>query len=139
MKATALHFVSAIMCIMYISAIIGIDVHNDSHNGQTYVVSLLNGINCEDIHQDDHCLCEHHNECDQSDGINGQDKDCTDSLAGIDLTGTNSNKILVQNGQNIATNSFCNTRDHRTVSNRFATSVTVRTGRYTPPITQLRI
>ena len=65
MKFKAL--ITALLCALlgawYLASSVGFDIHRDHHCGSVYVVSLLHGISCEDIHPEDaghHC---HHHGC----------------------------------------------------------------------------
>ncbi len=55
--------VSAFVLLLYCTAVIGFDVHSCSLTGSSFVVSLLRGTSCEDIHpvssHANHCHCCH--------------------------------------------------------------------------------
>lgn len=138
-KAIAYSFACAILCVSYIAAIVGIDVHFDSHNGRTYVVSLLSGTGCEDIHEDDHCLCGHCEDCNHAEGICHADKDCSDAAVCISLTGSESNKILIGKVSATAINSFHETPESFVHTTHFIETGRILSGQFKPIVTQLRI
>lgn len=76
------NFIQAVSCIFlccwYLVSIVGLDIHTDHHDNRTYVVSLLSGISCENIHPEDHCACQ---DC-------THDNDCEDESDFLTVTGT---------------------------------------------------
>lgn len=76
-------FVSTILLFVYLTAIVGFDVHTDHHDGEVFVVSLLGHTDCESLHPEDlcHCLEHHHGHCD------ADDEDCEDEVSAVTLTG----------------------------------------------------
>lgn len=75
------NFIQAVSCIFlccwYLVSIVGLDIHTDHHDNRTYVVSLLSGISCENIHPEDECGCE---DCDHD--------DCEDESDCLAITGS---------------------------------------------------
>ena len=85
---------SLLLCLWYIMATAGIDVHSDRHDSKTYVVSLLGGTSCESIHPEDECECCHtHQNGDGEDGIN--DFDCSNEIHILSFTGEEYHLSLV--------------------------------------------
>ena len=78
-----------LMCICWLMAIVGFDIHTDHHDNRTYVVSLLSNISCESIHPDDECECEHHCDC-EGEGYCCSHEDCDDTADFLEITGTDS-------------------------------------------------
>jgi len=74
---------SLLLCLWYIMAIAGLDIHSDRHDSRTYVVSLLEGISCEVIHPEDECVCCHSHETEE--GISTFD--CTNDIHLLSLAG----------------------------------------------------
>lgn len=82
----------ALVCVIYLYATVGFDIHSDHHDNKVYVTSLLKGIDCESIHPEDDCNCCHHSELEvrHEDGLcDDRDTDCTDQIEILSLTGTN--------------------------------------------------
>jgi len=86
-KSIISQILSILLCVCYVVSITGIDIHVDGHNGETYVVSVLGGVSCEDIHEDDHCCCGDHHDCNHSEGICDESDDCSDSISVINVSG----------------------------------------------------
>lgn len=78
-------FLSTVICILYLCATVGFDVHHNNHDHHYYVVSLLAGISCENIHPEDECECCH---CMHSHENEEENHDCTDEIHQITITGT---------------------------------------------------
>jgi len=74
---------SLLLSFWYMTAIVGLDVHVDHHNGEIYVVSLIGHTDCESLHPEDHCHCleHHHGHC------HAHDEDCENDISLISLTG----------------------------------------------------
>ncbi|MCQ2182203.1 MAG: hypothetical protein MJY89_02205 [Bacteroidales bacterium] len=71
------------LCFWYLASIVGIDIHVDHHDGETYVASLLGRTDCENLHPEDECHCvDHHHGC-----CDGQDEDCENVISVLSLTG----------------------------------------------------
>ena len=89
-RRSILSLFSALMCVLYMFAVVGFDIHIDHHCDHIYVVSLLNSIDCESIHPDDDCLCcEHHH------GESGCDgEDCDNIIEALDCAGTPVHSVL---------------------------------------------
>jgi len=75
---------AALLALWYMISVVGFDVHHDNHDHHFYVVSLIGGISCENVHPEDECSCCHHNHENA-----GHHDDCTDEIHMISLTGTN--------------------------------------------------
>lgn len=74
---------SALLSIWYLTAIVGIDIHVDHHDGKVYVVSMLAHTDCESLHPGDECHClEHH-----SGLCHGDDEDCENLVSFLSVTG----------------------------------------------------
>jgi len=67
----------------YLAATVGIDVHVNHHDGEVFVVSLLESTDCNSLHPEDVCHCvEHlHHHCHED------DEDCEDEISVVSLTG----------------------------------------------------
>ncbi len=77
----------------YLLAVTGIDIHDDSEHGRTYVVCSISGGDCEHIHPEAHC----HDEAAEGTCLAGEDccSDCYEAVlslssnedgAGLDFT-----------------------------------------------------
>jgi len=74
---------SLLLCFWYLTAIVGLNIHFDHHDGEIYVVSLLGHTDCESLHPEDecHCLEHHHGHC------HSDDEDCENDISLLSLTG----------------------------------------------------
>lgn len=118
MKFKAL--ITSLLCTLlgawYLASSVGFDIHRDHHCGCVYVVSLLHGTSCDEIHPADACThCHHHactdseeacHECDghEEDGEacpectgheEGGCEDCSDELEQLTVTGTEDTGTIV--------------------------------------------
>lgn len=100
--------ISAVVLAMYCIAIVGFDVHTCSHLGRSFVVSLLNGTSCDNIHPEssahlhaaDYCHC-HDCEVAAAEAASSQDNHfnsgtytdscCSDACHFLDITGVDGN------------------------------------------------
>ena len=67
-----------LLAVWYLFAVTGIDVHRDAEHGRTYVVSGLNGCDCERIHPDHHC----HDSATEGQCMEGEDC-CSDDFEAV--------------------------------------------------------
>ena len=51
---------SALVALWYVLCVSGFDVHTCRHTGDSVVRLLAEGIECSDVHPDDHCHSCHH-------------------------------------------------------------------------------
>ena len=67
MKGVIIKVLAVIMTVWYSMSIIGFDVHTCSGSGESYVVTFVEGFECEDIHPEHHCdrsaCCSHMHSC----------------------------------------------------------------------------
>ena len=100
MKFKAL--ISALLCALlgawYLASSVGFDIHRDHHCDRTYVVSLLNGISCDEIHPEDAAHhCHHHDCCEGGDhDHDGDCEDCSDELEILTITGEDTSGSHIQ-------------------------------------------
>jgi len=89
-KSAISSVVSLLLCIWYLTAIVGIDIHTNHHDGDVFVVSLLGRTDCESLHPDDVCHCvEHH-----CGNCHSDDEDCENEISLITLTGDGSDIVF---------------------------------------------
>jgi len=82
-------FASILLCFWYLAAIVGLNVHIDHHDGEVFVVSLLERTDCESLHPEDICHCVEHHEG----HCHSDDEDCENEIGVISLTGDGSTHI----------------------------------------------
>ena len=110
MKFKAL--ITAIICTLlgawYLASSVGFDIHRDHHCGRVYIVSLLHGTSCDEIHPEDASShCHHHGcRCTNEGGCrdlcpecgaheDGDCEDCSDELEQLTVTGTDDTDTIV--------------------------------------------
>lgn len=77
---------SAFLCCCYLTAIVGFDTHVDHHDGEVFVVSLLEPSDCESLHPDKACHCFEH----EHGNCHDDDEDCENISNFLSLTGMHS-------------------------------------------------
>ena len=85
-KALITALLCALLSAWYLASSVGFDIHRDHHCGSIYVVSLLHGISCEDIHPEDaghHC---HHHDCGSGHKAEEPCEDCSDEVEQLSVT-----------------------------------------------------
>lgn len=95
MKGVVIRMLSALIAIWYCVSIIGFDVHTCSTSGRSFVTTVVNGLDCQDIHPeygcDGHACCSHKT-C-RHDGEAGFSSSCcTDDVQVLLLTGCRSDE-----------------------------------------------
>lgn len=92
---------AALVLAIYCTGLVGFDVHTCSRSGRSFVVSLLCGTSCEDIHP---ASCGHHShasccscaDCADHGGSSYTDSCCSDSFHILELTGEDGSSSLRQ-------------------------------------------
>lgn len=98
MKNVMMKISAMLLVVWYCMSIIGFDVHTCMKSGESFVVTVLEGTDCGDIHPDhtcsadavSHCCCCcHHDETHAHDGVASvEDHDCCqDDIQVLVLTG----------------------------------------------------
>ena len=57
MKKIFMKYFAAVLALWYLLGVMGFTVHSCQTTGETFVISLLSGVSCEDVHPGDDC-CE---------------------------------------------------------------------------------
>lgn len=78
---------SLLLCSWYLTAIVGLDIHVDHHDGEIYVVSLLADFDCESLHPEDECHCIDHHHGHHHGLCHSEDNDCENDISVLSLTG----------------------------------------------------
>ncbi len=100
MKGLLTKITALLLLVWYSMSIIGFDIHTCSGSGKSFVVTFVEGLECEDIHPEHHCTkgscCSHqHSCCDASSHINVTAKSCCSSdYQVLSLTGTVSDEKI---------------------------------------------
>ena len=94
MKGILTKVTAMLLIVWYSMSIIGFGIHTCSGSGESFVVTFVEGLECEDIHPEHHCTkgscCSHsHSCCDTGThtGI-GPKSCCTSDYQVLALTGT---------------------------------------------------
>ena len=94
MKGLLTKITALLLVVWYSMSIIGFGVHTCSGSGESFVVTFVEGLECEDIHPEHHCTkgscCSHqHSCCDTPSHINLETKSCcSNDYQVLALTGT---------------------------------------------------
>ena len=98
MKGLLTKVTALLLVVWYSMSIIGFDVHTCSGSGESFVVTFVEGLECEDIHPEHHChkgyCCTHsHSCCDVKASTAIKSKSCcTSDYQVLQLTGTMSDE-----------------------------------------------
>ena len=112
MKGFLTKITALLLIVWYSMSIIGFDIHTCSGSGESFVVTFVEGLDCEDIHPEHHCdkgsCCSHrHSCCETSAGENIQSKSCCSSdYKVLTLTGAVSDERNVI--ENLSSILYCN-------------------------------
>ncbi len=94
MKGLLTKITALLLVVWYSMSIIGFDIHTCSGSGESFVVTFVEGFECEDIHPEHHChkgaCCSHqHSCCDDKTHVEIDAKSCCSSdYQVLALTGT---------------------------------------------------
>lgn len=94
MKGVFTKLTAMLLIVWYSMSIIGFDIHTCSGSGESFVVTFVEGLECEDIHPEHHCTkgscCSHqHGCCDTKVHVSVSAKSCCSSdYQVLALTGT---------------------------------------------------
>lgn len=83
MQKRVIKVVSFALAIWYLLCVVGFDVHTCRHSGKSFVLSLVVGVACDDIHPESGCS---HDLCCGHSSLAGT-KCCTDDIKILSLTG----------------------------------------------------
>lgn len=93
MRGLCAKILALLLVVWYSMSIIGFGVHTCSGSGESFVVTFVEGFDCEDIHPEHHCtkgLCcsHHHSRCDSEDYARVRSESCcTSDYQVLALTG----------------------------------------------------
>lgn len=111
MKGLFTKITALLLVVWYSMSIIGFDVHTCSGSGESFVVTFVEGFECEDIHPEHHChqgsCCSHsHDCCETKAHVQVKSKSCCSSdYQVLTLTGTVSDE---KNGvENPSSSVYC--------------------------------
>jgi len=82
---------SILLCISYLTSIVGIDIHINHHDGNVFIASLLCHLDCESLHPDDICHCSEH----ENGHCDADDEDCENEVCAISITGDGFNDSII--------------------------------------------
>lgn len=94
MKGLPVKITALLLMMWYSMSIIGFGVHTCSGSGESFVVTFVEGFDCEDIHPEHHChkgsCCSHsHGCCEHENHVSIKAKSCCSSdYQVLTLTGT---------------------------------------------------
>lgn len=94
MKGIATKVTALLLIVWYSMSIIGFDIHTCNGSGESFVVTFVEGLECEDIHPEHHCTkgscCSHsHNGCEDTNQECIKTRSCCSSdYQVLALTGT---------------------------------------------------
>ena len=95
MKSVVIKMLSALIAIWYCVSIIGFDVHTCKSSGRSFVTTVVNGLDCQDIHPeygcDGHACCSHKT-CRHDGEVGFSSSCCTDDVQVLLLTGCRSDE-----------------------------------------------
>ena len=84
MKGVFAKITAVLLLVWYLMSIIGFDVHTCRGSGDCFIVTFVDGYECEDIHPEHHCLksscCSHsHSCCEHEDRVSVKAESCCSS------------------------------------------------------------
>ena len=92
MKGIVTKVIALMLLVWYSMSVIGFGVHTCSGTGESFVVTFVEGFECEDIHPEHHCAkgicCSHHHSCSESHDHIKAKSCCSSDYQVLALTGT---------------------------------------------------